>query len=494
MLWLFLTSGLFLGWSLGANDASNIFGSAVSTRMLKFTTAALISCIFIVLGATISGSGTTHTLGVLGEVNALAGSFTVALAAAFSAYSVIRRGLPVSISQTIVGAIIGWNIFTSSPTDYSSLSILIFSWVVNPILAGIFSFIIYNIFKLLFNKISVHILELDVYYRISFIILVAFGSYALGANNIANVVGVFVASSPFKDFHILPNVLIPASLQLYFTGAIAIVIGVVTFSKNTIHVVNERISKLTPITALSAVLAASLVLYLFSSVTLSGFLISIGLFSFPLAPVSLTQGLVGAVVGIGLAKGGRYFNYKLLGKIAAGWVITPIASVLLSLLFLFVVQNVFQQKVYTSVTYELSYPVIEKLKDYNIQTDLLKPFEKNTYINQSEFMQFLNKVGIVKEHDVYNVFAIAKMEKFIIDSNYAKIKLGSNMFTEEEIHSISQLHNKTFYHSWQIVNSLKALDPSWEEKPATNTENLEYNKRLHEKLNLIFSLFKVHEE
>jgi Phosphate/sulphate permeases len=219
MLWLFLTSGLFLGWSLGANDASNIFGSAVSTRMLKFSTAAFISCIFIVLGATISGSGTTHTLGVLGEVNALAGSFTVALAAAFSAYSVIRRGLPVSISQSIVGAIIGWNIFTSSPTDYSSLSILIFSWVVNPILAGVFSFIIYNIFKLLFNKISLHILELDVYYRISFIILVAFGSYALGANNIANVVGVFVASSPFKDFHILPNVLIPASLQLYFTGA-----------------------------------------------------------------------------------------------------------------------------------------------------------------------------------------------------------------------------------------------------------------------------------
>ena len=147
MLWLYLTSGLFLGWSLGANDASNIFGSAVSTRMLKFTTAAILSSVFIVLGATISGSGATHTLGVLGEVNALAGSFTVALAAAFSAYSVIKRGLPVSISQTIVGAIIGWNIFTSSPTDYHSLYILIISWVINPILAGLFSFLIYNILK-----------------------------------------------------------------------------------------------------------------------------------------------------------------------------------------------------------------------------------------------------------------------------------------------------------------------------------------------------------
>ncbi len=39
----FLSSGLFLGWSLGANDASNIFGTAVSSRMIKFTTAAAIN-------------------------------------------------------------------------------------------------------------------------------------------------------------------------------------------------------------------------------------------------------------------------------------------------------------------------------------------------------------------------------------------------------------------------------------------------------------------
>jgi PiT family inorganic phosphate transporter len=39
---LFLSSGLFLGWSLGANDASNVFGSAVGSRMLRFSTAALL--------------------------------------------------------------------------------------------------------------------------------------------------------------------------------------------------------------------------------------------------------------------------------------------------------------------------------------------------------------------------------------------------------------------------------------------------------------------
>lgn len=42
----FLSSGLFLGWSLGANDASNIFGTAVGTKMLRFTTAAVIASVF----------------------------------------------------------------------------------------------------------------------------------------------------------------------------------------------------------------------------------------------------------------------------------------------------------------------------------------------------------------------------------------------------------------------------------------------------------------
>ena len=48
MIIIFLTAGLFLGWSLGANDAANVFGTAVGTRMLRFYTAAVIAGIFVV--------------------------------------------------------------------------------------------------------------------------------------------------------------------------------------------------------------------------------------------------------------------------------------------------------------------------------------------------------------------------------------------------------------------------------------------------------------
>ena len=48
---VFLSSGLFLGWSLGSNDAANIFGTAVGSRMIRFGTAAAICAVFCVLGA-----------------------------------------------------------------------------------------------------------------------------------------------------------------------------------------------------------------------------------------------------------------------------------------------------------------------------------------------------------------------------------------------------------------------------------------------------------
>ena len=83
---LFLFGGLFLGWSLGANDAANVFGTAVGTRMVNFRTAAIICSIFVILGAVVSGSGTTETIGKLGAINALPGAFACCVAAGFAVY------------------------------------------------------------------------------------------------------------------------------------------------------------------------------------------------------------------------------------------------------------------------------------------------------------------------------------------------------------------------------------------------------------------------
>ena len=100
---IFLFGGLFLGWSLGANDAANVFGTAVGTRMVSFTSAAIICSVFVILGTVVSGSGTTETIGKLGAINALPGAFACCVAAGFAVYLMTKFGLPVSTTQAIVG-------------------------------------------------------------------------------------------------------------------------------------------------------------------------------------------------------------------------------------------------------------------------------------------------------------------------------------------------------------------------------------------------------
>ena len=113
MLWVVITGGvlsLIASMGIGANDAANVFGTAVGTRMVQFKTAAIVCSIFVILGAIISGSGTTETLGKLGSINALPGAFAACIAAGLSVYIMTKSGLPVSTTQAIVGAIIGWNL------------------------------------------------------------------------------------------------------------------------------------------------------------------------------------------------------------------------------------------------------------------------------------------------------------------------------------------------------------------------------------------------
>ena len=181
---LFLFGGLFLGWSLGANDAANVFGTAVGTRMVTFKTAAIICSIFVILGSVISGAGTTETIGKLGAINALPGAFACCVAAGLSVYLMTKFGLPVSTTQAIVGAIIGWNLFTGSSTDLRVLTTILATWVLCPILAGLIAIGIFLVVKKIIANSKIHILRLDAYTRMALLLAGAFGAYSLGANNI----------------------------------------------------------------------------------------------------------------------------------------------------------------------------------------------------------------------------------------------------------------------------------------------------------------------
>jgi phosphate/sulfate permease len=346
LLLIFLSSGLFLGWSLGANDAANIFGSAVGSKMIHFRKAAMIASIFVVLGAVFQGRGTADTLSSLGAVDALAGGFTVSLCAALTVFWMTRYAIPVSTSQAIVGAIIGWSMFAGLPTNYTVLTKIVSTWISGPILGMIFAAGLFLLLRWFLRRTKIHVIKLDSYIRISLIVVGAFGAYSLGANNIANVMGVFINTAP--DIILNFGFFSLDGVQLLFLlGGLAIALGIFTYSERVMHTVGNGILSLSPEAAIVVVLSQALVLFIFSSSALSGFIMSVGLPAIPLVPVSSTQVVVGSVVGIGLVKGAREIKSKALGEIAAGWVVTPLAAGFLTYIALFFVQNVFKLPVFS---------------------------------------------------------------------------------------------------------------------------------------------------
>lgn len=342
----FLTSGLFLGWSLGATDAANVFGTAVGSRMIRFSTAAVICSVFVILGAVMSGAGTAHTLGELGAVNALAGAFMAALAAGLAVYMMVQAGLPVSTTQAIVGAIVGWNFFSATATNTSTLTTILATWVVCPILAAVIAVLLYKATIWFLRKAKIHMIRLDAYTRMALILAGAFGAYSLGANNIANVVGVFVPASPFSDLSVGGVAQFTSAQQLFLLGGLAIAAGVLTYSERIMMTVGRGMLPLSPVAAWVAVMAHSIVLFLFASRGLQSLLMSYDLPTIPLVPVSSSQAIVGAVLGIGLLQGGRTIRWPVVGNIVVGWVVTPVAAAAICYIGLFFLQNVFGQEVY----------------------------------------------------------------------------------------------------------------------------------------------------
>ncbi|HPV16245.1 MAG: inorganic phosphate transporter [Bacteroidales bacterium] len=340
MIILFLSSGLLLGWSLGANDAANVFGSAVGSKMVSFRQAAIISSIFVIIGSVVQGTGASDTLGRLGAVNAIGGSFTVALAAAIVVFMMTKFALPVSTTQAIVGAIIGWNLFTGNPTDATTLTNILSTWVSGPVLGAVFAVILYILLKTVKRKSAIHLVRFESYIRTGLIIVGAFGAYSLGANNIANVMGVFV---PAFNLHPLDLKLFTLSSQqqLFLLGSLAIAAGIITYSRRVMEQVGNNIMELSSESALVVVLSQALVLFIFSSSGLSAFLRNAGLPAIPMVPVSSTQVMIGSIIGIGLYSGARNINFRILGEIAAGWILTPLIAGILTFFSLFFVKNIF---------------------------------------------------------------------------------------------------------------------------------------------------------
>ncbi|MCZ6471874.1 MAG: inorganic phosphate transporter [SAR324 cluster bacterium] len=486
---LFLTSGLFLGWSLGANDAANVFGTAVGTRMIRFATAAGLCSVFVIIGAVAGGAGAAESLGRLGAVNALPGSFMAALAAAFAVYVMTKAGLAVSTTQAIVGAIVGWNLFSESLTDSGALTKILSTWLICPVLAAGIAIPLYWLTRRALQAAQLHLLRVDSYTRLGLVLAGMFGAYSLGANNIANVVGVFVPASPFTEFSMLGMFSVSSVQQLFMLGALAIGAGVITYSKRVMFTVGSGLLPLSPVAAWVAVMSHSLVLFLFASEGLESLLARYGLPTIPLVPVSSSQAVVGAIVGIGLMQGGQHIRWRLLGSIGLGWVATPLIAGLICFIGLFFLQNVFGQRVFREVPYVLSAQVLQRLGSEGISSEPLGDLRGRRFTSAAQFRKALAQEEVrLDSGREAALFKFAEMDEMRMDvAHFERMELGT-LSSAQQL-AVTALAGRTFPHRWMLAEALARETAEWRLPPDSPAQRQE-RRRLAAKLNFVYRTFR----
>lgn len=364
MIYLLLFAGLFMGWSLGTNDAANAFGTAVATRVIKYRTAVTIIAVLIIVGAFLMGAGNIDSVAKLANSNEVTASvaevetivsevkatfpegyeptvaeleaspqiqdlrlksalkaFIIFTCAGLTVFIMSYFKMPVSANQSITGAIIGWGLFYADYTDQAILDINLpqigkfaSTWLLNPLGAGIISFIIVWIVRKFLEHRLTKLSMYDKMIKIGYLCAGAFASFSIGMNSSANVTALYYDMA-YETTGVTANLLINPQLTATI-GGIAIAIGVLTYSKRVMMTVGSSIADLNQIEGFLVIIAMAL------TIVIMGTWMGI--------PVSTSQAVVGAVMGAGLTKGVKHVHFGVMKNIGLAWVGSPTIAGLLT--------------------------------------------------------------------------------------------------------------------------------------------------------------------
>lgn len=402
--------GLWMTWGIGANDLANIMSTAMGSKAISVRQAILIAIIFEIAGAFLGGSEVSDTIrGGIVDVHAFAAApklliftmLSVLLAGATWITAASYLGMPVSITNAIVGALVGvgaimlglhaihWQTvgyiaisWISSPAIAGVVAFLLFisirRWILgadNPYLAArryvpIYLFIVGVVLAMMTTLKALHHFHLNlgmlkvtlvllatvalvmllgflamrnlfaearmnwhtqfIYIENMFSVLMAFTACAMvfahGSNDVAIAVGPIAGViSLVKTGKAMHDGWMMSSIMLF--GCTGVVLGLFMYGRRVIETVGTAITTLTPSRAFAATLAAATTVVVSTSTGI---------------PVSATQTLVGAVFGVGLARGIDALNLNVIRNIFLSWVVTIPAAAGLATLFFFGMKIVFR--------------------------------------------------------------------------------------------------------------------------------------------------------
>ncbi|MGJ3501717.1 inorganic phosphate transporter [Piscirickettsia salmonis] len=398
--------GFCMTWGVGANDLANVLGTSMGSRSLTVKQAIIVAIIFEFAGAYLASGNVANTLrnGII-DLTLLSnepqlfiyGMLAVLLAGFSWMLTASYFGLPVSITHTIVGAIVGFGAITISfhAVHWDTVGTIALSWIISPLLAGACAFLVFTsiqkiifakshpaksamhaipcyglLFALIFGSLLVehilqhfgkHSLRLQFGVTLAFAIIIYIALarftrsfikkrklevaarrhefqllehmfkpltmltacamvFAHGSNDVANAVGPMAAVVDTA----LSGSLSPTSNMppwILGLGCAGVIVGFLMYGRRVIQTVGSNITQLTPSRAFAAIFSAAMTS---SIATTTGI------------PVSVTQILVGAVFGVGFARGLTALNLNVIRNIFMSWVITLPAGATFAVIYFYI--------------------------------------------------------------------------------------------------------------------------------------------------------------
>jgi inorganic phosphate transporter, PiT family len=291
--------GLYVGANIGANDAANCIGASVGAGLVRYRTAIIAVAIFAVAGALLQGQGVTKTLGkgiVTESLPPWAVLSALLCGGIFVSIATFKK-IPVSTSQSMVGAVAGVGLASSLPVAWGKTGGIIGSWIICPILTAIMTYGIYRGMRLVLRYTGQGAKVRKV---LRWMVLgsAAYSAYSLGANNLGNAIGPITA----MEVEIIDRTL------LAVLGALSIAAGALLFGKGVAMTVGRSIIKLDLLGAFAVQMSSAFGLHFFSMLGV---------------PVSTSQAVVGALMGMGLYHGIKAVSKRKIAEVMIGWVATP---------------------------------------------------------------------------------------------------------------------------------------------------------------------------
>lgn len=214
--------------------------------------------------------------------------------------------LPISLSHVSVGVYVGGSFAIGFALNTPHLQLVLLSWLFVPLISALTGIMIYIFMARIASHLS--LITIDALDRGAVTITVFYVAYALGANNLGLI------NSLYRPLILDDPVLM---MTMVFFVAITSALGTAAFGKRITKRVGEDLIVLSPIGVVTSMFASALLMWAFTQFSI---------------PISMTQAVIGGVVGAGLIKRYAVFNRAVLYEIIGGWVIVTFVGFILSAL------------------------------------------------------------------------------------------------------------------------------------------------------------------